>query len=271
VQPSEVQTMLRDVVMINEELCDGCGQCIPACHEGALRIVGGKARLVSDVLCDGMGACLGHCPRGAIRVERREAAAFDEAEVARTAAPTGAKPTCPTAKAPTGAKAHGGGCPGSRFAQFDRAAEAHKPAPHEAAASGSRQPSALEHWPVQLNLLSPAAPVLRGARLLVAADCVPVACGEFHERLLRGRAVVIGCPKFDDVAGYAEKLAEMIARNNLSEIVVARMEVPCCGGIVAAVLAARRQAGVNVRVTEVVVSTRGEIIREAEWPPESAA
>ena len=263
--------MLRDVVTIDEALCDGCGQCIPACHEGALRIVDGKARLVSDVLCDGLGACLGHCPRGAIRVERREAAAFDEAEVARRAARTAAPPACPASRTHAGPADHGGGCPGSRFAQFDRSFAAHGAARPAAPAEQAAPPSALRHWPVQLNLLAPGAPVLQGARLLVAADCVPVACGEFHQRLLRGRAVVIGCPKFDDLAGYTERLAGMIAHNDLSEIVVARMEVPCCGGIVAAVCRARQQAGVDVPVIEVIVSTRGDIVRETELPLESAA
>lgn len=263
--------MLRDVVTIDEELCDGCGQCIPACHEGALRIVGGKARLVSDVLCDGMGACLGHCPRGAIRVERREAAAFDEAAVAHRAAQVVAKPACPASRPRGGPAVHGGGCPGSRFAQFDTGGMASGGTLGKSTAAGATRPSGLGHWPVQLQLLSPGAPVLRGARLLVAADCVLVACGEFHERLLCGRAVVIGCPKFDDLAGYVEKLTAMIANNDLREIVVARMEVPCCGGIVAAVRTARRQAGVDVPIVEVVVSTRGDIISETELPQEQAA
>jgi len=231
--------MLREVVSINEDLCDGCGLCVPACHEGALRIIDGKARLVADRLCDGLGACLGHCPRGAIRVERREAEAFDEAAV-------------PAARA-----AEQGGCPGSRFAQFDRTPAAAPPQPST---------SELTHWPVQLRLLSPSAPALRGARLLVAADCVPVAYAGFHADFLRDHAVVIACPKLDDTSGYVEKLAAMIAHNDLQDITVVHMEVPCCTGILHAVLQARQLAGLNVPVNEVVVGVRGEIVGRRQIP-----
>ncbi len=234
--------MLREIVSIDEELCDGCGLCIPACHEGALRIVNGKARLVGDRLCDGLGACLGHCPRGAIRIARREADAFDEAAVA-----------------PQHAVPHGGGCPGSRFAQFGAGGPA---AARPSATDGPpAQASELTHWPVQLHLLSPSAPVLNGARLLVAADCVPVAYAGFHADFLRGRAVVIACPKLDDTAGYVQKLATMIVHNDLTDITVVHMEVPCCTGILHAVLEARALAGRDLPVEDVVVSVRGTILR----------
>lgn len=252
--------MIREIVTIDENLCDGCGECIPACHEGALQIVNGKAKLVSDRLCDGLGACLGHCPRGAIRIERRDADGFDEALVA-------ARPHTPVAvAAPQTAESHPpahaghGGCPGSRFFNFEP--KTRRPADEAAAQPAAA--SELTHWPVQLRLLSPQAPVLNGARLLVAADCVPVAFAGFHEKLLRGRAVVIGCPKFDDLELYVQRLAEMIRRNTLAEIVVARMEVPCCTGIVAAVLEARRVAGVDVPVREVVITAQGDIRCERE-------
>jgi NAD-dependent dihydropyrimidine dehydrogenase PreA subunit len=263
--------VLRDVVVIDEAKCDGCGECVPACHEGAIRIVGGKARLVADLLCDGLGACLGHCPQGAITVERREAHVFDEAAVAahlaalrQVEAPRGPAPmplqvigTAP-AEVPPAPPA----CPSTRFASFG-------PRPGAVAApaaAGAEQRSELTHWPVQLGLLPPGAPVLRGASLLLAADCVPVAYPAFHEKLLKGRAVVIGCPKFDDVQGYVERLAAMIAGSGLKDVTVARMEVPCCGGLVRAVLEARRQSGRDVPVTEVVVGTRGDLLAERELP-----
>lgn len=256
--------MIREIVTIDEDLCDGCGECIPACHEGALRIVDGKARLVSDRLCDGLGACLGHCPRGAIKIERRAADAFDEAAVAaQTRQPPASAPAsgCPGAFAPS--PAQGGGCPGSRLMDFRGARSSGADAP----ATGQR--SELTHWPVQLGLLPPHAPVLAGASLLVAADCVPVACAEFHARLLRNRAVAIGCPKFDDLDGYVEKLTEMIKSSGLREIVVARMEVPCCAGIVYSAVEARRRAGVEIPITEVIVGTRGEILAERPLPIEA--
>jgi Pyruvate/2-oxoacid:ferredoxin oxidoreductase delta subunit len=242
--------MIREIVTIDETKCDGCGLCVPACHEGAIRIVDGKAQLVADRLCDGLGACLGHCPRDAITIERREADDFDEAAVAAAnPAPCGDLPQVTPA---SGAAPHGG-CPGSRLMQFaGRAAAA------DDAAVGAPA-SELTHWPVQLQLLPPQAPVLRGARLLIAADCVPVAYAGFHQQLLRGRAVLIGCPKFDDLPGYVQKLTEIIRLNGLREIVVARMEVPCCMGIAQAVHTARAQAGVDVPVREVVIGTDGEV------------
>ena len=179
--------MIREIVSIDEELCNGCGKCIPACAEGALRVVRGKARIVADMLCDGLGACLGTCPQGAIKIEQREAVAFDEAAVHRHLAGR------------NGTSNHPPSCPSSRFAQFAR-----EPHPAAAVSETAGNPPAgtasseLTHWPVQLRLLSPAAPVLQGARLLVAADCVPVAYAGFHSELLRDHAVVIACPKLDD-------------------------------------------------------------------------
>jgi len=206
--------MIRTVVSIDEQLCNGCGECVPACEEGAIRMVQGKARLASDSLCDGLGACLGHCPQEAIKMEVREAVPFDEEAVRRG---------------------------GAGFQET----------PH--------QPSALSHWPVQLRLLPAAAPALRGASLLVAADCVPVAYAGFHSELLRDKVVVIGCPKLDDLHGYVEKLAEMIRRNDLSGLSVAHMEVPCCTGILRAVLEARQLAGSDLPVDDLTISIQGEL------------
>ncbi|MFQ5805175.1 MAG: ATP-binding protein [Phycisphaerae bacterium] len=262
--------MLREIVTIDEDLCDGCGLCIPACQEGALQLVNGKARLVADRLCDGLGACLGHCPRGAIRIERRPADVFDEETVAAHLRDTGPKPAAtagpahPPARAmafASSASKRNNGCPGARFAQFagkkDGVSGA-APLAEQCAPPG--QPSALTHWPVQLRLLPATAPVLRNARLLVAADCVPVAYADFHAEMLRGHAVVIACPKLDDTRGYVEKLEAMIRGNDLTDITVAHMEVPCCTGILHAVLEARRRAGSAVPVNDVVISTRGQVI-----------
>lgn len=274
----ELATMIREIISIDEELCNGCAECVPACAEGALKIIDGKARVVSDVLCDGLGACLGTCPQGAIKIERREAVPFDEAAVHRYAAmresghdhrepgggghTTRANPTAPAIGAQSG-------CPSSRFAQFVR-----KPISAASQPSTASEPSnedansELTHWPVQLRLLSPGAPVLRGARLLVAADCVPVAFAGFHAQLLRDHAVVIACPKLDDPGGYVEKLAEIIRQSDLTEITVAHMEVPCCTGILHMVLQARQLAGSNIVVNDVVIGVRGEIVARRQHPIE---
>jgi ferredoxin len=217
----KVLKVIRTVVSIKEELCNGCGECLPACEEGALQIVRGVAKLVSDSLCDGLGACLGSCPQGAINIEEREATPFDEAAVRRRIAETEA--TAP----PT---------------------------------------SELTHWPVQLQLVPATAPVLQGARLLVAADCVPVAYAGFHSELLRDRVVVIACPKLDDRHGRVEKLAEIIRQNDLSELSVAHMEVPCCTGILRAVLEARQLAKSQLAVDDLTISIRGQIIARRQIP-----
>jgi NAD-dependent dihydropyrimidine dehydrogenase PreA subunit len=292
--------MIREIVHIDESKCDGCGLCVPACHEGAIRIVDGKARIVADRLCDGMGACLGHCPRGAITIEKREAPEFDEAAVQQHLAARGRPALAVGQPAPERPRVHEenhGGGPGSRLRSFaPRHSEPQAPAGAgggaeqaqlpartmaqgggvqaggEVARAGSdATPSELAHWPVQLRLLPPVAPVLRGASLLIAADCVPVAYADFQSRMLRGRAVLIGCPKFDDLSSYVEKLTQIIAINGLHEILVARMEVPCCGGILGAVLEARRRAGVPVPVRDVVVGVQGEIRVARDVPVEAEA
>jgi Pyruvate/2-oxoacid:ferredoxin oxidoreductase delta subunit len=237
--------MVREIVRIDESKCDGCGLCIPACPEGALRIVDGKARLVAERLCDGMGACLGHCPRGAIIIERREAEEFDEAAVRAAASMSRSIAACP----------------GASYAEFSA-----RPRPDLAEEAVPTPPGQLTHWPVQLHLLSPLAPVLRGARLLVCADCVPFAYAGFHGDLLRGRAVVVACPKLDDTTGYVRKLAQMIAQNDLAEITVAHMEVPCCTGILHLVLEALARAGTSTPVNEVVVSIRGQVLARRSVP-----
>ncbi len=270
--------MFREIVSIDEHLCNGCGKCVPACAEGALKIIDGKARITSEVLCDGLGACLGSCPQGAIKIDRREAAPFDLAAVqqhqARSNGPSkhpGRNTGGPRGSSAPTVSAEGSQhrCPSTRFAQF-----APKPISPSARPDPDGKPSTdlgtseLTHWPIQLRLLSPAAPVLRGARLLVAADCVPVAFAGFHSQLLRDHAVVIACPKLDDPRGYVEKLAEMIRHSDLMEITVVHMEVPCCTGILQMVLQARQLAGSDVVVNDIVIGVQGEIVARRQHSTE---
>jgi NAD-dependent dihydropyrimidine dehydrogenase PreA subunit len=237
--------MKRKIVHIDEERCDGCGECVPSCAEGAILLSGGKARLAADALCDGLGACLGECPRGAITVVEREAEAFDEAEVARR---TGHG-------VPPQATAQVAACPAP-----PRRGLSVVSAPAGPAARGGSGP--LGNWPVQLRLVPEGAPFLAGAELLVAADCVPLAYPAFHAELLAGRKVVVGCPKLDALPAYAEKLAHVLARpDGPVSVTVARMEVPCCAGITAAVRHAvehaAASAGREVPVREVVIGVDG--------------
>jgi NAD-dependent dihydropyrimidine dehydrogenase PreA subunit len=260
--------VIREIVTIDEELCDGCGLCVPSCQEGAIRLVDGKARLVSDRLCDGLGVCLGHCPQGAIKIEHREAEVFDEQAVAAHLAADESGPdedspcACPSSRLaalPAAESQQQNGCPGARLTQFSGRDGVSGAAPLTDRHAAPGQPSALTHWPVQLRLLPPNAPILKGARLLVAADCVPVAYADFHSQLLRDHAVVIACPKLDDTSGYVEKLEAMIRHNHLREITVTHMEVPCCHGILQAVLEAHRRANSDVPVNDVVIGTRGKL------------
>jgi len=262
--------VIRKIVQIDEAKCDGCGQCIPSCAEGAIALVDGKARLSADVLCDGLGACLGECPRGAITVVERDAAAFDEAAVAAhlagregAGAPTPhARPALHAAPPPAPARprlavvpdtgaSQGGGCPGSRPRTL-------RPAPTAPATAGPAQ-SRLGQWPVQLHLVPVTAPYFQGADLLVAADCVPFAYAGFHDGLLAGRALVVGCPKLDDNAFYAKKLGEILARSDIRSVTVARMEVPCCGGIAMAARQAIAASGKAIPLRDVVVGIDGEL------------
>ncbi len=252
--------MRRVVVEIDEARCDGCGECVPSCAEGAIRMVDGKARLVADALCDGLGACLGECPQGAIRVTEREAAPFDHVAVERHLAgamrPAPREPAAPPAprrslsvvQPPPDAAA--GGCPGSRSVDLGPPRSA--PTGLAPAAQGQ-----LSHWPVQLSLVSPGAPWLGGADLLLAADCVPFAYADFHRDLLAGRRVLVGCPKLDDLEGYVGKLVAIFRAAGPRSLTVARMEVPCCGGIVTAAREAVRLSGVALPVTEVTVGVGG--------------
>lgn len=238
--------MIRKIVQIDREKCDGCGLCVPSCAEGAIRIVGGKAEISAENLCDGLGACLGECPQDAISIIEREADSFDEEAVHRhletkePAATVSVKPV------------HGG-CPGSRVASFS-------PKAPTATETPGAQPSRLGQWPVQLHLVPPQAPYLKGADLLITADCVPFAYADYHRDFLAGKAVLVGCPKLDDLARYAEKLTEIFAVAAPKSITVLRMEVPCCTGIVRAAQEALAACGREIPFTEVTIGIRGEVL-----------
>ena len=245
-------TQMRKIVQIDEEKCDGCGQCVPSCAEQAIRIIEGKARLVSDIYCDGLGACLGTCPQGAISIIEREAEAFDEQATEQHAAELGRETP---QKAPVTA------CPSSALRGLQLQVLSEGPV---TACSGSRVQTAqestgpLSNWPVQLELVPPNAPFLHGADLLLVADCVPVACGEFHQRYMNGKPLVMGCPKLDDGMRYVQKLAQMIRVSSLQSIAVLHMEVPCCTGLLRIAESAVAASGVDLPVKSVTISTRGE-------------
>jgi NAD-dependent dihydropyrimidine dehydrogenase PreA subunit len=267
--------MIRKIVLIDEAKCDGCGKCIPSCAEGAIALVDGKARLSGDALCDGLGACLGECPQGAITVVEREADAFDEALVQAHLARSGVpgRPHAPlkpvpapeparrrlTVVAPEARPQQGGGCPGSMSRTLPRRAltivsDARGPALPPAGAE-----SRLGQWPVQLHLVPIGAPYFEGADLLVAADCVPFAYPRFHDDLLSGRALVIGCPKLDDVRFYAQKLGQILARSDVKSVTVARMEVPCCGGLSTAARQGIAASGKDLPLREVLIGVDGTL------------
>ena len=243
--------MLRKIVKIDQEKCNGCGLCVPSCAEGAITIINGKAVLAADNLCDGLGACLGDCPQDAITIEEREADAFDEAAVHRHLNEQG-KPA-PEHKPAAPAHHHHGGCPGSRAMQFAR-----PQANAAASVPGSRQ-SQLGQWPVQLSLVSTSAPYFQGADLLITADCVPVAYAGYHEDFLKGKAVVMGCPKLDDNNFYLNKLTELLKISDVRSVTVLKMEVPCCGGIAHTARQALAAAGKDIPYKEVTISLQGEI------------
>lgn len=230
--------MIRRVIQIDEEKCNGCGACAKACHEGAIGMVNGKAKLMRDDYCDGLGDCLPACPTNAISFVEREAAAYDEKAVEENKKRLG-KPVF-----------HG--CPGSMMKTF-----AKKPAPVDT--PSAKTPSQLMQWPVQIKLVPVNAPYFDGADLLVAADCTAYACGSFHSDFMTGKITVIGCPKLDST-DYSEKLGEIVKRNSIRSITVARMEVPCCGGIEHAVRKAVTDSGKNIPVAVRIITTDGNVI-----------
>ncbi|MDL2265513.1 4Fe-4S binding protein [Parabacteroides sp. OttesenSCG-928-G07] len=280
--------MKRTIIKINEELCNGCGICVNGCHEGALQLIDGKARMISDLYCDGLGACIGDCPVGAIDFEEREAEPYDEIAVMERLVPKGEKTirahllhlkdhneTALLAQGLRYLEEHNikidmdiennnernsdcgqafSACPGSREMSF---------APVKPVAPTGNTPSQLRQWPVQLHLLNPQAGYLRGADVVLAADCTAYAYGGFHDRFLRNRTLAIACPKLDsNKEVYVSKLADMIDGAQINTLTVVIMEVPCCGGLLQLVKIALEQASNKVPVKKVIIGIEGEIVEE---------
>jgi len=232
----------RSIIEIDETKCNGCGQCIMACAEGALKLVDGKAKLVGDIYCDGLGACIGECPLGALKIIERPAEDFDEAVVEQSHAPAVKKvETLPC------------GCPSS-------AAMSLKTINTESSAQTHHNPSELMHWPVKLQLLGPQAPFLRDADLLLLADCVAVAHPNLHRDILKSKAVAIGCPKLDDLEAHIERLSEILKGARPRSLTVVHMEVPCCAAFMHAAQEAIRRAGVDIPLRRTVVSRTGTVL-----------
>ncbi|MDO4572999.1 MAG: 4Fe-4S binding protein [Clostridia bacterium] len=234
--------MLRRIIQIDEEKCSGCGACAGACHEGAIEMLDGKARLMRDDYCDGLGDCLPVCPAGAISFVEREAAAYDEAAVLKRKRERSAALPC--------------GCPGTMAKTIDRAGADEA---EQGRGSSAEPVSRLSQWPVQLRLVNASAPYFEAAKLLVAADCTAYAYAAFHEDFIKGRVTLVGCPKLDS-ADYAEKLTEIIRSNSIKSVTVVRMEVPCCGGLESAVKTALQNSGKMIPWQVTTISTGGKIL-----------
>jgi NAD-dependent dihydropyrimidine dehydrogenase PreA subunit len=235
---------LRKIIRIDEDRCNGCGACVPACAEGALQIINGKARLISETYCDGLGACLGECPRGAISIEEREAEKFDEEVVKVHLEEHEYKEEglpC--------------GCPSATATQFNR-----QEPEGLVLKEVEVQPSMLRHWPVQLTLVPPTAPFLQGTDLILTADCVPFAYGGFHRDFLKDHSILVACPKLDDFQAHLEKLTEILNRSSIKSLTVVHMEVPCCSGLVYMAKQAIKISRKNIPLKEITVSIKGVLV-----------
>ncbi len=290
--------MQREVIKIDEDLCNGCGQCIPACHEGALQIIDGKARLISDLMCDGLGACLGHCPQGAMEIEKREAEPYNETKVMEIMVEKGINTVIAHLqhlkdhnemefvkeamgflknnqdkydfkledvidamhKKPAEPHAHhGGGCPGSQSKTINR------PAFSMADANAAPAQSELRQWPVQMHLINPAASFFKEADMVLAADCVSFSMGNFHQKFLKNKVLGIACPKLDDgMDTYLNKLITLIDESRINSLTVVIMQVPCCGGLMALAQQALQLASRKIPLKRAVISVEGEVLSE-EW------
>ncbi|HHW48286.1 MAG TPA: 4Fe-4S binding protein [Clostridiaceae bacterium] len=247
--------MKRKIIKIDEEKCNGCGLCVNACHEGAIEIIDGKARLVGDEYCDGLGNCLPECPTGAIEIIEKDTVPFSEEAVQRKKLQAKMEEQDST-PLPCG-------CPGTAARFMNRnMQESIADVPQNSEEQSSVQcRSELRQWPVQLNLINPRAGYLDNADLLIAADCTAYAYANFHKDFIKGRITLIGCPKLDDIDYYTDKLTDILLNNDIKSITVVRMEVPCCSGIVRAVKTAMLNSQNIVQCKEVIISTDGEIIR----------
>ncbi|QHI69348.1 ATP-binding protein [Tichowtungia aerotolerans] len=242
--------MKRKIIEIDEEKCNGCGNCVTGCAEGALQIVDGKAKLVNEVFCDGLGACIGTCPTGALKIIERDAPEFDEEAVEEHLQ---SKKTPPA-----------GGCPGLQL-RFNEKPKAEKRSVSSPAVSGQVIPSELNQWPTQLHLVPPNAPFFKNRELVVLSTCSPSASPDVNWRFIRGRAIAIACPKLDRTEGYVEKLTEILKSNGIPKVIVVRMEVPCCGGLTALVQQAVRRSGrTDLVVEEATIGLNGDLIDTKE-------
>lgn len=253
-------SIVRRIVKIDRDKCNGCGLCVAACHEGAIGLEGGRAVLLRDDYCDGLGDCLPACPTGAISFEEREALSYDEAAVEANMRAAREQAENSGASSPD-KKDLPCGCPGSmsrRLEPIRPAGNANTPQPGVEAASGG-QPSALRQWPVQIKLVPINAPYLQGADLLIAADCTAYAHGDFHDRFIRGRVTLIGCPKLDD-GDYYDKLLAILKANDVRSVTVTRMSVPCCGGLERAVVRAVEDSGKMIPLKVVTITPEGQVV-----------
>lgn len=240
----------RKIIKIDEELCDGCGQCVPSCAEGAIQIIDNKARIVADKYCDGLGACLGECPKGALTIEEREADEFDEKAVEEYL-----ESLRKEKEEKEGTLACG--CPSTQIQSFvpsGTCEQANEPAAQESSVSQ------LSHWPVQIRLIPPTAPFLKNADLLVTADCTTVAYPDIHNHFLKGKVVMMGCPKFDDAREYIDKFTDIFKTNEIRSITILAMEVPCCQGLPVIIERALEASGRKIPIEKVIISSKGEIV-----------
>ncbi len=242
---TETKLIERDIITIDEELCDGCGLCVPSCHEGAIQIIDGKAKLIDDSFCDGLGDCLAECPQNAITIEKKEVAPYDQEAVDRHLEKLTAQANEPLAC----------GCPGTLARTIERG---------EDNGPTAEMKSELRQWPVKIELVNPGAPYFQGADLAVIADCSPIAFANTHSDIIKGKAVAIGCPKFGDINLYQNKIRGIIDQGNIRSISIYRMEVPCCGGLVHACQIAAQSATKKIPVEEVIVGIEGEIL-DRRW------
>jgi ferredoxin len=250
---------IRKIIKIDEELCNGCGQCVPDCAEGSLAIIDGTARLVADKFCDGLGACLGACPTGALTIVEREADEFDEEAVEEYLAAKKQE------EEPAGPAELPCGCASSHLQTFAPKSSCQTANIPTARTPGTHAGSLLNHWPIQIRLIPPHAPFLQNADLLVVADCTAVAVSDFQQKYLAGKTVMMGCPKFDDAESYIQRFAEIIETCNLKSLTILIMEVPCCSAMNVIIKKALKTAGKTVPVEQITISTRGEEIARVKW------